>query len=53
MAAGGRFLEKPGPARAILLGLAVGAAQLVKYNGWLAGAIVAATACLEADRFSG
>ena len=29
-----------------MLGLAVGVAQLVKYNGWLAGAIVAATALL-------
>ncbi len=46
MVAGGRFLEKPGPIRALLLGLAVGFAQLVKYNGWLVGAIVAATACL-------
>ncbi len=46
MIAGGRFLEKPGPWRAVVLGLAVGAAQLVKYNGWLAGAIVAATALL-------
>lgn len=46
MLAGGGFLEKPGPLRAVALGLAVGAAQLVKYNGWLAGAIVAATACL-------
>ncbi|HEY2155906.1 MAG TPA: glycosyltransferase family 39 protein, partial [Isosphaeraceae bacterium] len=46
MAVGGRFLERPGPWRAIALGLAVGVAQLVKYNGWLAGAIVAATALL-------
>jgi 4-amino-4-deoxy-L-arabinose transferase-like glycosyltransferase len=46
MVAGGRFLEKPGPWRAVALGLAVGIAQLVKYNGWLAGAIVAATAVL-------
>jgi 4-amino-4-deoxy-L-arabinose transferase-like glycosyltransferase len=46
IAAGGRFLERPGPWRAIALGLAVGVAQLVKYNGWLTGAIVAATALL-------
>jgi 4-amino-4-deoxy-L-arabinose transferase-like glycosyltransferase len=46
--AGGRFLEKPGPTRALVLGLAVGLAQLVKYNGWLAGAIVLATALLGA-----
>jgi hypothetical protein len=44
--AGGRFLETPGPIRAVCLGLAVGLAQLVKYNGWLAGAIVFATALL-------
>jgi dolichyl-phosphate-mannose-protein mannosyltransferase len=46
MAAGGWFLEKPAPGRAVMLGLSVGLAQLVKYNGWLAGAIVAATALL-------
>ena len=46
MTAGGDFLERPGPGRAVFLGLAVGVAQLVKYNGWLAGAIVAASACL-------
>ena len=46
MTAGGGFLERPGAARAIGLGLAVGVAQLVKYNGWLAGAIVAASGCL-------
>ena len=37
---GQRFLERPCGIRAVLLGLAVGAAQLFKYNGWLAGAIV-------------
>lgn len=46
IALGSRFLERPGPWRAIALGLAVGLAQLVKYNGWLAGALVAATALL-------
>jgi dolichyl-phosphate-mannose-protein mannosyltransferase len=37
---GQRFLERPGAGRAVELGVAVGAAQLFKYNGWLAGAIV-------------
>lgn len=46
MLCGGRFLERPGPMRAVGFGLAVGIAQLVKYNGWLAGAIVAAAALL-------
>jgi 4-amino-4-deoxy-L-arabinose transferase-like glycosyltransferase len=41
---GQRFLERPGASNAILLGLAVGAAQLFKYNGWLAGPIVALSA---------
>jgi dolichyl-phosphate-mannose-protein mannosyltransferase len=39
-----RFLEQPGAFRAVLLGLAVGAAQLFKYNGWLAGAAVVLSA---------
>ena len=39
-----RFLERPGPARAIGLGIAVGLAQQFKYNGWLTGGIVIATA---------
>jgi 4-amino-4-deoxy-L-arabinose transferase-like glycosyltransferase len=43
---GQRFLERPGPARATWLGLAVGAAQLFKYSGWISGAIVAASAAL-------
>ena len=38
---GQRFLERPGPARAVALGLAVGVAQLFKYNGWIAGVLVA------------
>ena len=42
--AGQRFLERPGLIRAIMLGVAVGLAQQCKYNGWLAGGIVAATA---------
>jgi dolichyl-phosphate-mannose-protein mannosyltransferase len=41
---GQRFLERPNAARALLLGLAVGLSQLFKYNGWISGAIVAATA---------
>jgi 4-amino-4-deoxy-L-arabinose transferase-like glycosyltransferase len=41
---GQRFLERPGALNAIVLGLAVGAAQLFKYNGWLAGPIVAVSA---------
>jgi dolichyl-phosphate-mannose-protein mannosyltransferase len=41
IAAGCAFLDRPGPGRAALLGLAVGAAQLTKYNGWLIGAVVA------------
>jgi hypothetical protein len=40
------FLEKPGPTRAVGLGLAVGLAQLVKYNGWLIGATVPFVALL-------
>jgi hypothetical protein len=41
---GQRFLERPGPWRAISLGLGVGVAQLFKYNGWISGVIVAASA---------
>ena len=41
---GQRFLERPNPARAVSLGLAVGLSQLFKYNGWIAGAIVVCTA---------
>ncbi len=41
-----RFLEKPCALRAGLLGLAVGAAQLFKYNGWLAGAAVVLSAAV-------
>jgi 4-amino-4-deoxy-L-arabinose transferase-like glycosyltransferase len=41
---GQRFLERPNPARALVLGLCVGFAQLVKYNGWIAGIIVALAA---------
>ncbi len=43
---GQRFLERPNPTRAVALGLAVGVAQLFKYNGWLSGVIVASTAAL-------
>ncbi len=41
---GQRFLERPNAARALGLALAVGAAQLFKYNGWLSGVIVASSA---------
>jgi 4-amino-4-deoxy-L-arabinose transferase-like glycosyltransferase len=43
---GQRFLDRPGPARAIGLGFAVGAAQLFKYNGWIAGAVVVVAALI-------
>ena len=46
IAMGQRFLERPNPARAVSLGLAVGLAQLFKYNGWISGAIVVATAVI-------
>ena len=41
---GGRFLERPGLLRAIAFGLMVGLAQNAKYNGYLAGGIVAVAA---------
>jgi 4-amino-4-deoxy-L-arabinose transferase-like glycosyltransferase len=44
---GGRFLERPGAGRAAVFGLAVGIAQNVKYNGWLIGAILAASVVLD------
>jgi 4-amino-4-deoxy-L-arabinose transferase-like glycosyltransferase len=40
MGLGSRFLERPGLVRAVALGLAVGLAQNVKYNGWVAGVVV-------------
>jgi dolichyl-phosphate-mannose-protein mannosyltransferase len=43
---GQRFLERPGPGRAIGLGLSVGLAQYFKYNGWLIGAIVVLAALI-------
>ncbi len=43
---GQRFLERPGPVRALMMGLAVGVAQLFKYNGWLAGVVVALSAAV-------
>jgi hypothetical protein len=46
IAQGQRFLERPNLTRAVLLGLAVGIAQLFKYNGGLAGILVALTAAL-------
>lgn len=41
---GASFVSRPAAGRAILFGAAVGGAQLVKYNGWLAG-IIPALAC--------
>jgi hypothetical protein len=46
IAQGQRLLERPNLPRAVLLGLAVGMAQLFKYNGGLAGILVALTAAL-------
>lgn len=45
VAAGQAFLAWPGFGSTLVMGIAVGAAQLVKYNGWLAGVVVA-SACL-------
>jgi dolichyl-phosphate-mannose-protein mannosyltransferase len=45
---GGRFLERPRLGRALALGLAVGAAQNLKYNGWLTGVIIIVAATLGA-----
>ncbi len=47
---GGAFLARPGLLRAIALGLMVGLAQNVKYNGFLAGGIVALAAVLQVAR---
>ena len=44
LGAGMRFLERPGFARAMVMGLAVGVAQEFKYNGWLSGGIVIGSA---------
>jgi 4-amino-4-deoxy-L-arabinose transferase-like glycosyltransferase len=46
LGAGMRFLERPGPIRAVVLGLSVGLAQQFKYNGWLAGGVVISSACV-------
>src|SRR4051794_40580598 len=46
LVAGQRFLERPGAARGVWLGLSVGLAQWFKYNGWLAGMAVPLAACL-------
>lgn len=43
---GQRFLERPNSWRAVALGVSVGTAQLFKYNGWLAGVLVALSAGL-------
>jgi 4-amino-4-deoxy-L-arabinose transferase-like glycosyltransferase len=43
---GQRFIERPGAARAAVLGAAVGVAQLFKYNGWLAGIVAALSAAV-------
>jgi 4-amino-4-deoxy-L-arabinose transferase-like glycosyltransferase len=53
MELGGRFLERPGWMRAVAFGLSVGLAQNVKYNGGLAGLLVAATAILGLVRDRG
>ncbi|WP_197446666.1 ArnT family glycosyltransferase [Tautonia plasticadhaerens] len=50
MIAGARFLERPGARRAAWFGLLVGLAQLVKYNGWMVGAIVATAVGVGAIR---
>jgi dolichyl-phosphate-mannose-protein mannosyltransferase len=50
LAAGQIFLQSPTAARAVILGLAVGGAQLFKYNGWLAGAIVVLSTILRLAR---
>jgi 4-amino-4-deoxy-L-arabinose transferase-like glycosyltransferase len=50
---GGRFLEKPTIGRAVALGVAVGAAMNLKYNGWLAGVIVVLTALIVPDKGRG
>ena len=47
LGAGMRFLERPGVIRSIALGLMVGLAQQFKYNGWLTGGIVVASAVLS------
>ncbi len=44
---GQRFLERPNLARALLLGSAVGLAQLFKYNGWIAGAVILLCAAVD------
>jgi 4-amino-4-deoxy-L-arabinose transferase-like glycosyltransferase len=43
---GQRFVERPGPVRATAMGLSLGVAQLFKYNGWIAGLVVAVSAAL-------
>jgi 4-amino-4-deoxy-L-arabinose transferase-like glycosyltransferase len=47
---GQRFLERPGILNTIGLGIGVGLAQWFKYHGWLAGAIVALAAVVNAIR---
>ena len=44
---GRAFLERPTWLRACGLGLAVGLAQLTKYNGWLTGGIVVVSAAFD------
>ncbi len=41
---GARFLERPRFGRALAMGAAVGLAQLVKYNGWMTGVVIALAA---------
>lgn len=51
--AGGWFLERPGPVRSLVFGVAVGLAQNLKYNGALVGLLVALAALPAAIRRRG
>ncbi len=44
MLAGLRAIERPTVGRSVMLGLAIGAAQWLKYSGWIAGLVVAVAA---------
>ncbi|MEW4570502.1 glycosyltransferase family 39 protein [Tautonia sp. JC769] len=50
MIAGVRFLDRPGIRQAVGLGVFVGLAQLVKYNGGMTGLVVALTVLVAAIR---
>lgn len=47
MAIGIWFLAKPSAAESVALGIAVGLAQWIKYNGWMSGVVVALAAVLN------